>query len=565
MADFELFGGPARGSEEGGAELRSERSFSLPPPDAPKPPRRRTQEYPSATSSRKNSSESESVTPVTAYGHPFNYYDPAYTASTSATASAPFWNPHTDHPLSHSEQQDVLDRVRNDLLGVSLESIKGPLRQLASLGDNAPAMQSSSRPVASGMTASSNQAQPMQPPPRKTPPTTLHYYNPLVNGDDIPESSERKTTVSPQEAFLDYDDTVKHAPSNLFGSLPSPSLLSNARALPHSPSQQVNKPLAMKKGQSAFSVPDNAVSWRMNSNGNNSASSSAEDDELPTPPTLAGRSHVAPPSRPQLVERSTSSSSSSQQPAAPSPSLSNSNWEEWTTGPLPPPLPGFAPPPPPRTYQVESASDEFVAPAPPARNRKGGHKGGKSVDPPPRKARLAAKRKYAEYDLGNDSSSDGSSNGDPPYAFASTSAAHGPGSLENYANGADAGGAPEEIYQYDEDDYEEEEEDDYDFGGGGSGSGVKRKKRDGDSSPRKRHHGAHPSHSAGDIVCQVPDGNGVPCGTIFRRPYDLNRHMATIHGVGAGPKKEWRCRVCDTVFSRKDALMRHSRTSKHKQ
>jgi len=84
------------------------------------------------------------------------------------------------------------------------------------------------------------------------------------------------------------------------------------------------------------------------------------------------------------------------------------------------------------------------------------------------------------------------------------------------------------------------------------------------------------------------------CGTVFHRPYDLSRHRETIHAreearlVKAGQLKvedcvvmgkeiaaekvmagatEWKCEGkngCGSVFSRKDALLRHQRIRGHK-
>jgi hypothetical protein len=57
------------------------------------------------------------------------------------------------------------------------------------------------------------------------------------------------------------------------------------------------------------------------------------------------------------------------------------------------------------------------------------------------------------------------------------------------------------------------------------------------------------------------------CGVIFRRPYDLNRHEETIHGLagknGKSGKVTWVCKSCKGLFSRKDALIRHSRLRGH--
>lgn len=52
------------------------------------------------------------------------------------------------------------------------------------------------------------------------------------------------------------------------------------------------------------------------------------------------------------------------------------------------------------------------------------------------------------------------------------------------------------------------------------------------------------------------DQPNVPCDSSFSRPYDLTRHIATVHGVIVSP---WMCNHCDPpqVLSRRDAMHRH--------
>lgn len=51
---------------------------------------------------------------------------------------------------------------------------------------------------------------------------------------------------------------------------------------------------------------------------------------------------------------------------------------------------------------------------------------------------------------------------------------------------------------------------------------------------------------------------GMPCMTIFSRPYDLTRHEDVINNIG---KQKARCALCqrNKTFSRRDALTRHMR------
>ncbi|KEI36664.1 uncharacterized protein L969DRAFT_26404 [Mixia osmundae IAM 14324] len=67
-----------------------------------------------------------------------------------------------------------------------------------------------------------------------------------------------------------------------------------------------------------------------------------------------------------------------------------------------------------------------------------------------------------------------------------------------------------------------------------------------------------PSHvtSSGATICDFVDPQtGKTCGVSFRRQYDLVRHKETKHTPGK--RKEWICDICGGSFSRKDALQRH--------
>ncbi|GAA5980915.1 hypothetical protein JCM11641_005483 [Rhodosporidiobolus odoratus] len=87
---------------------------------------------------------------------------------------------------------------------------------------------------------------------------------------------------------------------------------------------------------------------------------------------------------------------------------------------------------------------------------------------------------------------------------------------------------------------------------------------------RRRQPNSSLSAAAGPnaIRCDHVNADGSQCGVAFRRPYDLNRHKESIHGEGVGGEKmkskEWVCAQCNGTFSRKDALLRHSRLRGHK-
>ncbi|KAK4048755.1 hypothetical protein OIV83_004521 [Microbotryomycetes sp. JL201] len=208
------------------------------------------------------------------------------------------WAPSTDHPLSLPEQQDLLDRVRRDLNGVDLDTIKGPLRALAL----APQNDNDLAATANSVYASSQPA-----------------YGSQQAVEREREEMLRKT-VSPQEAFLDYDDVdhrLSHSSprslgASLFAPLPhrtspvlthqlqpprTPPLVATVKSTTKSPRASTNgstvaststavaptSPSATgaaglltsprssaRKAQHPFAVPENAISWleRTTSNGN---------------------------------------------------------------------------------------------------------------------------------------------------------------------------------------------------------------------------------------------------------------------------------------------------------
>ncbi|KAM0792039.1 hypothetical protein ACM66B_004747 [Microbotryomycetes sp. NB124-2] len=212
-----------------------------------------------------------------------------------SSSSSLMWAPSTDHPLSLPEQQDLLDRVRRDLNGVDLDTIKGPLRALAL----APQDEVQAGP---GSLYAASSAQPA--------------YGSAQAVEREREEMLRKT-VSPQEAFLDYDD-VDHRLSSpksssafaslgasLFAPLPArsspvsshqlqaprtPPLVSTVKlaktagatngsldastassaAASTSAAAAVESPKSSARKAHPFAVPQNAVSWveRTTSSGN---------------------------------------------------------------------------------------------------------------------------------------------------------------------------------------------------------------------------------------------------------------------------------------------------------
>ncbi|BGP22542.1 hypothetical protein JCM10295v2_001427 [Rhodotorula toruloides] len=323
-----------------GMGYKGERASSVPAPEPPRPMRRKTQEsrdWPSFYSSGSSSSSSSQASAgqaasanggglldapfaaqaytdepaafVTPTGPTANPFDAANLVLSPAQQLPSVQNPHptppyTDHPLLPSEQSDLLDRVRRDLLDVDLSSIKGPLRALALSRDRdstpTPGLLSHSSPI---------QQQPTLPQhlPQQVTPKSALLRSPAQ------EDALSAGTVSPQEAFLDYNevDSRLHDPSDplfsggsgrstefgvgvggsLFAPLPQATAAATAgtvsptpsyraqspHLVPHTPSTATSLPLARdrsstpptissprhgaRRGPHPFSVPQNAVTW----------------------------------------------------------------------------------------------------------------------------------------------------------------------------------------------------------------------------------------------------------------------------------------------------------------
>ncbi|SCV69852.1 BQ2448_1246 [Microbotryum intermedium] len=212
------------------------RSTSVPPlGEIPKPRRRRTQEWseqgsfvssvyghtaqpttaaapppPSSSSSSSLHPQLPGFAPVGTLPYAFSQLGSTSTFTPSPTEEAgqtSFYAPSVDHPLSLHEQQDLLDRVKRDLNGVDLDSIKGPLRALALSGGPSTHDVASSSQILTMNHLSPNRGNRL-------------VSKPLNSARD--DEMARKT-VSPQEAFLDYEDVDHrlHANSRLGNNISS--------------------------------------------------------------------------------------------------------------------------------------------------------------------------------------------------------------------------------------------------------------------------------------------------------------------------------------------------------
>ncbi|KPV75715.1 uncharacterized protein RHOBADRAFT_52749 [Rhodotorula graminis WP1] len=351
-----LYRGGQGSSGEG--TYRVDRAASVPIPDAPRPMRRKTQEsrdwpsfYSSGSSSTSSSMSSSAYLPTPQLGNqgllpppqggyvdePASFDTPTaaahanpFDAANLVLSPAPQYSfyqqppapPHTDHPLLASEQSDLLRRVQRDLVDVDLSSIKGPLRALALSGGEREATplahhdsqgRASAPPAVTPGPPMSQQQQPSQQQHATASPSTV-LRSPAAA--TVAEDALSAGTVSPQEAFLDYDevDSRLHDPhdplysvgrdrefgvgvgASLFAPLPavaaargaqSPATtapfapsplrersttptaasvagpLSPKMASPSAPSSHAHHGHghAARRGPHPFSVPQNAVTW----------------------------------------------------------------------------------------------------------------------------------------------------------------------------------------------------------------------------------------------------------------------------------------------------------------
>ncbi|GAA5850885.1 hypothetical protein JCM3766R1_005912 [Sporobolomyces carnicolor] len=238
-------------SSASGNSYRGEgRASSVPPPEIPRPMRRKTQEnlhWPSFVHTGSSSSSSSSASSSAASSssnflptpqqHPLlgfptpslSEHSPALHSAFDPSSLSLFSNdsygflssfqpPHTDHPLLPSEQSDLLDRVRRDLLDVDLSSIKGPLRALALSSSNAQPTYSMTSPFVTGddrdktptpRNGTGGAPAKMILSPRSPAIASQAGFAARPGGGGArarPQSKEADVfgTVSPQEAFLDY-------------------------------------------------------------------------------------------------------------------------------------------------------------------------------------------------------------------------------------------------------------------------------------------------------------------------------------------------------------------------
>lgn len=149
--------------------------------------------------------------PTPSSGSDSNSGTPSPLPTPYPTASDNVSGPSTDHPLSEAERGDIWDRLKRDFAGIDPAVLRGPFRQLAlrSLKENGvlAATQASQISPASMVkrpaqtTTAAGQAQ--------------HLQTPRANPS---RAGPARTTVSPKEAFVDYDD-VSH---RLSGRVSSP-------------------------------------------------------------------------------------------------------------------------------------------------------------------------------------------------------------------------------------------------------------------------------------------------------------------------------------------------------
>lgn len=171
--------------------------------------------------------------------------------------------PTTDHPLSEAETRDIWERLKRDFAGVDPANLRGPFRQLAlqSLKENGIVPQ-----VIGGAANPANMTK------RPLPPATVaqpHTPRQAPSGAAANLSAGEKAarlTVSPKEAFLDYDD-VSHRLSDPARGRSSPRPLSTAlfgAALmernPSSPITFTGSPQSGGKGRLAAPAMDRRTS-----------------------------------------------------------------------------------------------------------------------------------------------------------------------------------------------------------------------------------------------------------------------------------------------------------------
>lgn len=568
---------------------RNERSSSLPAFERVKPPRRRTLELRDATTLFGTRSDEGSASGSGSASSGSSGEEGGSSSGAPPAGTGPFWNPHTDQfvlplptrlaeadaldsPLSIAEQQDLLDRMRRDLLGVDLDAIKGPFRALA----------------LSSLPRQSQQ------------PIKLH-----------PSEDSLSKTISPKEAFLDYND-VDHrlhaakrlssgsyglggvgSAGSLFAPLPPPSHAPPGtsvsspiiqRAISTSPRlTSLPTPTTHRRNKShPFSVPKNAVAWVDKEEGAEEDSTggmvdfreSSDGDEAETPEEAGAGEGAADkgapveeafpmPRAPKEADMDVESSSEEESEDGRPPSVVEDELTmersrtpvaarrvpaptTTTTSVLPS---AFAPPPASFPFHPVRLSRPTSRPTSRPSPRSTSRPSPRPTSRPARSPRLASPppaRKAVNLE-GEDSSPEAGEESSDEYVPAHTLLPRRAPRKRSRTPAA-----------MEESESEASEE--------ASGSSEEQPKGRRGAAPNKRRRrlpAPSTSSTGGTIRCTHvgPEGQ---CTVVFRRPYDLARHKETIHGEGGkGGKVDWVCKGCGGSFSRKDALIRHARIRGH--
>lgn len=590
-ADYSSFSfapsGPARPHS---SSRRSSRSSSLPPPSLPRPPRRRTQELNGPTvhcptqlpgvkaeldklkSDDPDSALKANATPATTLST--NSRPPAHPP---APMIGPPRNPATDHPLSAEEALDILARVERDVgrSDWNLRKIKGSLRAFAGLSPTA---------------------------------------------EDL-----RATTVSPQEAFLDYNE-VDHqlhdagldSKSSLFAPLPGQAMLQQGggggahaagqgqgqRLHPRGPvhtfegSHPVYSPSGLGPKGDSFPVPKNAVSW----SGTSDDSPGADEPTTPEDQFASEKDVDLPASRLDYYERNMKSFPSPHY--WPGPPVDEGEYIKPVDGEI-------------HRRQVEAervealkfAGSDVALPSPSLDGQGGGGFRYGSSAKLSQHLGLPASAGYGygspvagqkrAYEGGGEAEGrtgptlnltfggkkvrvDSAGNGSP---FANNGLSSDPAQyaplpplqphyLHHTQSGSPSGASP--YYDPSVSPYDPSLSTTLLPGLVPNAPPRGRKPRRPSAPPLPPlpydpslppdQQPQHPPPPAGELRCPLTLPDGAACGVLFRRPYDLARHRETVHGEGGGVgrvAKSWTCAECKGVFSRKDALIRHSRIVQH--
>lgn len=223
------------------------RCSSLPPPTGlSRRPSRRTQETMDMMASNQIPSLAGDASASDVSSSIMSTSDKDFGYGIRPDSNAPWLTPHTDHPLSREEQFEILERVKADLVGVDPNTLTGPFKQLAREAR-----------------AYGNAQQ----------------FADFALKQPLRKSSSQQMTVSPQEAFDDYQEVMDHQIDDtaqpMFAPLPGlsmydPATLDDATS---SLAQITDDPEDMfaetSKAQSpnlGFSFPKNAVDWPTSSN-----------------------------------------------------------------------------------------------------------------------------------------------------------------------------------------------------------------------------------------------------------------------------------------------------------